>query len=203
MKFLGYESSIDRFLASVDLECSGAIRILDAGCGTGLLGLHFLNRFPQSTLQATDLEPNFLDATIANAQKQGINKDRISVGVANISKPQQITCQENEVTELAAGSFDLICIGAVVGYADDIEASLRGLVRLLAPGGYVVNLEMNESLSGKFVSRRYHYSNISLQRMQDVLVDEGCEVTSTKFGIRHLPAKLTRTGVIARKSKPR
>ena len=114
IKFLGFESSIDRFLRGVELECSNSSRILDAGCGTGLVGLHFLTRFPESQLYATDLEPNFLHATMANAAQQGIDKQRIFVGVANISAPQHVTCLEGNTVDLESGSFDLICIGAVV-----------------------------------------------------------------------------------------
>lgn len=199
MKRLGFEGSIARFLRGMPLECAASPRILDAGCGTGLLGLHFLERFPEGRLHSTDLEPNFLAATIENAEKQGIDSERLAVGVANISAPHQVTCLKGQTTELQDESFDLICVGAVVGYADDTAESLRQLVRLLAPGGYLINIEMNESLTGRFVSHRYHYFNIPLQQMQKVLQDEGCEVTTTKFALRHFPAKLTRTGIVARK----
>jgi hypothetical protein len=58
---------------------------------------------------------------------------------------------------------------------------------------------MNESPTGRFVSRRYQYRNIPLSRMRQVLHDEGCEVTATHLGLTHFPAKLTRTAIIARK----
>ena len=70
LKLLGYENGIDRFLRELKLNCSAGCRILDAGCGTGLLGLHFLERFPGARLQATDLEPTFLHATLANAKNE-------------------------------------------------------------------------------------------------------------------------------------
>ncbi|MFO0979486.1 MAG: hypothetical protein U0996_23985 [Planctomycetaceae bacterium] len=72
---------------------------------------------------------------------------------------------------------------------------------MLVPGGTLINIEMNESPSGRFVSRRYHYSNIALSVMQDVLREEGCEVSFTKLSLIHLPAKLTRVGIIARKPR--
>ncbi|MCR9197455.1 MAG: methyltransferase [Planctomycetaceae bacterium] len=200
IKALGYESSIDRFLRSLTLECGDECRVLDAGCGTGLLGLHFLQRFPNSRLHATDLEPNFLQATLTNAESQGVDRERISVGVANISQPHITTCLEGNTTQLEEGSFDVICIGAVVGYADDIEVALQQLVRLLAPGGYLINIEMNESPSGQYVSRRFHYQNIKLHRMCEVLTEAGCQVEARRFKARHLPAKLTRTGIVARRT---
>lgn len=199
IKALGYESSIDRYLSSLELQCEDSCRVLDAGCGTGLIGLHFLKRYPQSSVHATDLEPNFLHATLANVESHGIDRSRISVGVANISTPEESTCLKGQCQKLAAGSFDIICVGAVVGYAEDTEHSLRQLVGLLKPGGYLINIEMNESPTGRYVSRRFHYSNISLSRMQDVIRESGCDVSARKFRVVHLPAKFTRTGIVARK----
>ncbi|MCA9085397.1 MAG: class I SAM-dependent methyltransferase [Planctomycetaceae bacterium] len=200
MKSLGFEHSIDRFLRHLKLPHETGCRILDAGCGTGLLGLHFLERIPESTLLATDLEPNFLQATLMNAERRGIDPRRITLGVADISSPGDVTELNGTVHSFCEGTFDLICMGAVVGYSQDTEESIRKLLRLLTPGGYLVNIEMNESLTGRFVSHRYHYRNISLARMQEVIREEGCDVTAMRFNVRHLPAKLTRAAVIAHKS---
>ena len=199
IKALGYENAIDRFLHSIDPDCPTDGRILDVGCGTGLLGLHFLKRFPDAQLVATDLEPNFLNATLENADARGLDRKRIKVGVANISTPARLTNSDNETLTLEDESFALVCIGAVVGYADDPEDSLRQLIRLVQPGGYLVNIEMNESLTGRLVSNRYHYHNIPLARMLEIIRNEGCEVSATSLSLSHLPARLTRTALIAQK----
>ncbi|QDT12436.1 class I SAM-dependent methyltransferase [Planctomycetes bacterium K23_9] len=199
MKSLGYQTSIDRFLRSVSVDCPGDAKILDAGCGTGLMGLHFADRFADSTLVATDLEANFLQATLANAKTRGVDKTRISVGTSDISDPTKMTTLDGEVRTLAAESFDVVCVGAVIGYASDTAESLRKLLSLVAPGGMLLNLEMNESFTGKFVSRRYHYDNIPISQMQQVITDAGFQLNVKKFGLRHLPAKFTRTALVARK----
>jgi ubiquinone/menaquinone biosynthesis C-methylase UbiE len=199
MKLFGYESSIDRFLRDTPMEVTGRCRVLDAGCGTGMLGLHFLERFPESELLATDLEPNFLDATLANADRRSILRSRIQTGVADISRPESVRLKDGTTMTLNDQAFNVNCVGAVLGYAADTAAALRTLVRLLEPGGILINVEMNESPSGRFVSRRYHYSNMSLQQMQNVLRAESCDVVCRTLGFRHLPAKLTRIGIIARK----
>jgi ubiquinone/menaquinone biosynthesis C-methylase UbiE len=199
MKLLGYERGIDLFLKGISVHCPPGSRVLDAGCGTGMMGLHFLERFPGTQLVATDLEPNFLTATLGNAKSRGLALDRIQLGVSNISTPEQLTTNEGELVTLSAGSFAVVCVGAVVGYSSDIEESLRKLICLLAPGGTLINMEMSESATGQYVSRRYHYHNISLSRMKEVLQQEGCEVSQTHLGFVHLPAKMTRVGIIARK----
>ncbi len=199
MKSFGYSKSIERYLSDLKLDLPSGCRILDAGCGTGILGLHFLQRFPESTLLATDLETNFLKATLANAEKRGIDLGRIESGVADISDPHIVESPDGSKRTVDDHSFDLICIGAVVGYARDTESALRQLVSMLAPGGYLVNVEMNSSPSGRLVSHRYQYDNISLFSMRKVLESEGCETQISKLRVSHLPAKLTRTGVLARK----
>lgn len=199
IRMLGYESSIERFLQSLELQCHSGCRILDVGCGTGLIGLHFLERLPKSTLLATDLEPNFLRSVVANAERKELAEDRIKLAVSNVSLPHQIIDSDGVTRELPNESFDLICVGAVLGYARDTEASLRKLLNLLAPGGYLINLEMNESLAGRFVSQRYHYDNLRLANLAELVREEACEVTTKSFKLHHLPAKLTRTAIIAQK----
>jgi hypothetical protein len=73
------------------------------------------------------------------------------------------------------------------------------LIRLLAPGGTLINLEMSESPTGRFISKRYHYSNIALSKMQQILLEEGCSVCMKRLSLVHLPAKFTRVAIIARK----
>lgn len=201
MKALGYEGSIDRFLDHLQIDCRPECRILDAGCGTGILGLHFLQRFSNSSLHATDIEEGFLEATLANAERRGIDRHRVTVGVGDISAPNSWTADDGHVESFEDGTFDLICVGAVIGYANDTETSLRQLVRMLAPGGYLLNIEMNESLTGRFVSNRYRYRNISLDRMHEIIEEEGCKLMSTPLRIRHLPAKLTRTAIVAQRTR--
>ena len=200
MKRIGYEKSIDRFLSTLDFDPPPACRILDAGCGTGFLGLHFLQRWPRAELHATDLEPNFLRTTLANAGQRGLSTHRILTSVSDISAPKQATDLDGTRHTLVDSSYNLICLGAVVGYANDTEMSLRQLMQLLAPGGTLLNLEMNESLTGRFVSWRYQYQNIPLTQFAQVIRDEGGEVTSAALGLKYFPACLTRIAFVARKA---
>jgi hypothetical protein len=94
---------------------------------------------------------------------------------------------------------DIVCVGAVVGYAQDPDQCLARLASLLAVGGTLINLEMNQRWMGRYISYRYDYQNLSVERIEKVLQRNGCSVQIKPFSLRHLPAKMTRVGVIARK----
>jgi precorrin-6B methylase 2 len=200
MKSLGYERSLQRFLQSIALDYRGSFKILDSGCGTGLIGLSLLQRFPEASLVATDLEPNFLQQTLSNADRMRLDRARVEVGLADISNPHQLRHHSSGAsTAIAKQSITIACVGAVIGYSKDVHSSLRSLVDLMVPGGTLINLEMSNGLAGRVVSKRYNYQNLPVHDLLDLLSSLGCQVEQRNLSIRHLPAKLTRTAIIARK----
>ena len=201
MRVFGFEASVERFLSRLPITVPEGGKILDTGCGSGTLGIHFLQSGNRTSLLSTDLEPNFIDAAKKKASRRGIRADRMNVGIADISRPDLITTIDQQAITLEKESFSLICIGAVLGYAKSPESSLQCLVELLQPGGYLLNLEMCETALGEYVCGRYHYHNISLERMSQIL-REDCEVTSHSMNWQHFPACMTRTAVIAKKNAP-
>ena len=76
-------------------------QILDNGCGSGTIGIHFLEASNNSTLLSTDLEPNFLDAAQKKAQRRGIVEGTMQVGIANISNPEQVTTLDQSELKLS------------------------------------------------------------------------------------------------------
>ncbi len=199
MRVFGFEASVERFLRSANIPPVENGSILDNGCGSGTIGIHFLQASKQTRLLSTDLEPNFLDAAIKKAKRRGIEEESMSVGVANITAPDQVETLDGQKYALAPETFNLVCIGAVLGYSQDPAESLRTLIRLLAPGGFLFNLEMCETTLGKYVCQRYHYNNISVAEMKSILSDEGCSVSQITMSLRYFPSCVTRTALIAKK----
>lgn len=108
----------DRIGASVP-DPGRPVRILEVGCGTGLLTQALRQRLPQATIVATDLSPAMLRACRARLPED----DRLLLLAADAVQP------------VVAGGFDLVCSSLALQWLGDPEASLAALARLLAPGG--------------------------------------------------------------------
>ncbi len=97
-----------------------AARVLELGCGTGLLTRHLLALMPPSaTLLATDLSPGMIAAASA-----AISDPRLSFAVMDAEAPDDF-----------ADGFDLIASSLAAQWFADLPATLAGLVRRLNPGG--------------------------------------------------------------------
>ncbi|MGP3975844.1 methyltransferase [Streptomyces sp. 8N114] len=113
---------------------SGPLRVLEAGGGTGttteivLPELARLTGEPSVTYTFTDISPFFL----GHAQERFGN--RITYGLLDIDK-------DPLAQGYAADSCDVVVAGGVLNAAADTDCSVRGLARLLAPGGLLVLTE--------------------------------------------------------------
>ncbi len=108
----------ERIAASVP-DPGRAARVLEVGCGTGLLTQALRRCLPAATIVATDLSPAMLRACRARLPED----DRLLLLAADAVQPA------------VAGGFDLVCSSLALQWLDDPEASLAALARLLAPGG--------------------------------------------------------------------
>lgn len=202
LKLLGYERGIGRFIDALELDCPEDARILDLGCGSGVVGLRLLERFPKATLLATDIEPNFLKAMLENARERGIDTARINTGVADISDPEQVTLLDGTRVTLDPVSFDIVSVGGVLAYSKNTPDSARRLLTLIRPGGYLVNLEMNERPIGRFVAWIYSYRPMPMNDMRDLVEGRGHAFSTIPFSLADFPANLTRVGIISRVRPP-
>lgn len=201
LKILGFERGIGKFIDKCDLACSNAGKILDAGCGSGIVGLRLLKRFPDSTLLATDIEKNFLNETVLNSQKLNVGANRVSVGLSDINTPRAIKLSDGSEVILEKQSFDIVSTGAVLGYAKNREEAMKELLSLIKPGGYFMDIDMNDGIIAKVVASNYHYRAMPLEEMKMIIEGEGLEVSIIEFSASHFPANLTRIGIIGRKNR--
>ena len=93
-------------------------RILEIGCGTGLLSMHLARLFPGTELVLTDISP----AMLAQAEK------RLGARAA-------YRVMDGQLPDAGLGRFDLIVSSLVFQWFDDLPGALGRLGEMLTPGG--------------------------------------------------------------------
>ncbi|WP_420137471.1 methyltransferase [Sphingomonas sp.] len=94
-------------------------RLLELGCGTGLLGEMLLDRLPGARWLMTDIAP----AMIGRAQKRFADRADVRFAIMDGEHPDQ------------AGPFDLICSSLAAQWFGDLPGAVTRLRARLAPGG--------------------------------------------------------------------
>ena len=119
-----------------ELLPDGPRRLLDLGAGTGSLTRVLLDRFPEATVVALDLDPVLM--TIGR-KTLGDGGGRLTWSQADLREPDWA-----EQLERGAGSsFDAVATLATLHHfnARELASIYRGLARLVRPGGLVLNAE--------------------------------------------------------------
>ncbi|CAL9648670.1 2-methoxy-6-polyprenyl-1,4-benzoquinol methylase, mitochondrial [Streptomyces sp. enrichment culture] len=128
-----YQHHAAAALVADQLRATPRGRVLEAGGGTATtteVVLPELERLPGTSVEYlfTDVSPFFLDHARARFG------DRLRYGLLDVDR-------DPGEQGHAAGSFDAVVAGGVLNAAVDTDASVRGLARLLVPGGLLVLTE--------------------------------------------------------------
>lgn len=105
-------------LQPVRSALGGRLRILEIGCGTGLLTRQLRSLFPDAEIVATDIAPEMI-AVAARAGDAGA----------------QFLVMDGEVPVFEGAHFDLIASSLAFQWFSDLPRALDRLVDLLRPGG--------------------------------------------------------------------
>lgn len=130
-RFNRYGASIERYLRENPLPLEEDARVLDAGCGTGLLTLALLRVLPKpARVTAVDLSRRSLFTARRAAGKLG-HQHRVRFLQANalaLPFPDE--------------TFDFVVTSGVLEYLP-LGEGLEELARVLAPGGYLLFLPVH------------------------------------------------------------
>lgn len=114
-------------------------RILEIGCGTGLLTEQLRERFPRAEVHALDIAP----AMVAHARERWRGAARVRWHVADVRRYQP------------AGHFDLIVSSCALHWVEPLAPVFRKIERWLTPGGqFYAAIMLRGTLAELHASRR-------------------------------------------------
>lgn len=148
----GHEALAGRLIRPGAFDVRGCKRILDAGCGNGRYSRFLLRHAdPDAVLTSFDLSPRMLE----RAQKR-LKSDRVSHVAADLTR-----------LPYADATFDAVVCGWVLEHLPDPLPGLRELARIMKPGGKLLLMCTEDTVTGAMCSRMWHcrtYNRAELRR---------------------------------------
>ena len=155
-KVNGYGRSLDQYFENHPLPVSRGAKILDAGCGTGLLTLALLRsiRFPVS-ITALDLS----STSVAAARKALYYSS---------GRKRDVTFTQGNLLCLpfADESLDLVLTAGALEYVP-LADGLNELARVIAPGGHLLHLPVHPGLIGVFLEILFRFKSHPPREVKD------------------------------------
>ncbi|HYE16171.1 MAG TPA: methyltransferase domain-containing protein [Pyrinomonadaceae bacterium] len=143
----GYRRSMERYLRETPLPLAAGARVLDAGCGTGLLTLALLRvlRRP-ANVTAVDLSARSLQTA-----RRAVSK------LARGSRHKVTFLQADALSlPFADESFDCVVTSGVLEYLP-LDKGLAELARVLAPGGQLLFLPVRPSPMSRLLELMFRF----------------------------------------------
>ena len=155
-KVNGYGRSLDKYFLNHPLPISRGAKILDAGCGTGLLTLALLRsiRFPVS-ITALDLS-----STSVAAARRAL--------YYSSGRKRDVTFTQGNLLCLpfADESLDLVVTAGALEYVP-LADGITELARVIRPGGHLLHLPVHPGLIGVFLEILFRFKSHPPREVKD------------------------------------
>jgi ubiquinone/menaquinone biosynthesis C-methylase UbiE len=147
-KLNGYGRALDQYFENHPLPVSRGARIVDAGCGTGLLTLALLRavRFPVA-ITALDLSSTSVAAARKSLYYSPGRKRDVTFAQGNL------LC-----LPFADESVDLVVTSGALEYVK-LEDGINELARVIAPGGHLLHLPIRPSAVGTLLEILFRFKS--------------------------------------------
>lgn len=163
-KFNRYSQSLEQYLSDQLPVLPNNPRILDAGCGTGLV-TDALQKTIGGQARIVGMD---LSAKSINVAKQTIGRNSDSRCRVQFTQANLLTMPFQDE------SFDLVVTSGALEYVS-LQMGLSEIARVMAPGGYLIYLPLRPTLAGYFLAISF--------RAKVYLPDEVFEAVSSRFSI--------------------
>ncbi|MGB0454396.1 MAG: class I SAM-dependent methyltransferase [Bacteriovoracaceae bacterium] len=122
---------------SVDQELLGVTfseneKVLDAGCGTGIVSKFLCENYPNHNLEIFGVDQSLDRVEIAKNSQLGIHNNQIHYAKQNLFD-----------LEFADNTFDKIICRYVIEHVDNRQGLIKSLKRVLKPGGQLIIIDFD------------------------------------------------------------
>jgi ubiquinone/menaquinone biosynthesis C-methylase UbiE len=145
-KFNGYGRSLHQYLRTHPIPLSPKAKILDAGCGTGLLTVALLKALDHPVrITAIDLSGSSIVTAKKAVEEKAGRADKVSFTQANVL-----------ALPFADNSFDFVVTSGVLEYVP-LRDGFGELSRVLKRGGYILHLPVRPSPVSKMLEVMFRF----------------------------------------------
>lgn len=177
-----YQENIREILAGIHFQTNGRMRMLDVGCGTGLVSEVMLGRFEHCEIVGFDYSPNML-------KQYSQRYPFIKAVVGDFNKEDDLRKE---------GRFDLvISAGAVSEYGERGKA-VRNIYNALSGHGTFIDIGNRKNIFSLFTGMVWHYWPMGKKSFVRECLNSGFSyVEDITISWRNLPSKVTKYAVRA------
>lgn len=195
----GFKRGIENFLDRINFVFPKGAKVLDAGCGTGLISRYLSKRYPGIELYSSDIEPRMLEELKKILSAEGISN--VSLYQNDLNAPALLRDFEtSENISLPPNFFDAIITSGALEHVS-IESVIPQLSLLLRPGGIFLNLGVRQSPAGAVLGMVYKFKPHSVEEIQTLCRKSGLgDIQTLELSLEDFPANLSRIAVLARKN---
>lgn len=198
----GFRRGVRQFLDRIDFGLPKNPKILDAGCGTGLLSLYLAKRFPEGEIIAFDIDRDML----RQFQEFMLSRypeleRRITIVEGDLSNPFNLQIYKTgAVLSFPEEHFDAVMVSGALEHVN-LNESTKNLITLLKKGGTFFNLSMRNNIIAAVLKRVLHFRPYSVEELCNACSEAGLtDIVAVNLQMTDFPANLSRLAIIAKKT---
>lgn len=189
-----YHKTLKSILHSIPLNLNKGARILDIGCGTGLVTEVLMERYPESVIVGFDYSEEML-----KLYKERFSKINAIIGDFN-SSSNFLEFPSHKPIELEKDYFDLIISTGAVSEYGNKDTSIPFIYTLLKSGGTFINIGIKKNAVSLITSKLWHYKPIGKKNFVKSCESTGFTHTELiRISWNNFPTNFTKFVLKARK----
>lgn len=193
LDFCQYQKSLQKFLRSLDISLPVGAKILDVGCGNGIVTEVLADKYPHAQICGLDLSTSMLEICQKKVPDAFLVQGNFNLGEGFVKYPS------NRAFGFVAGSFDMIISSGALSEHGDVEKSLPFVKNLLKPNGLFLNIGIGRSPIMHVLLKYWEAEAQGRRRFQQACFDAGFKKVEThKIPFKFAPTSLSKYMLTAR-----